>query len=77
MLETITANKNIIYPEYTNTRIQNFDTRWLQMKWIFFVDPKKKTPFIIARELRVNIAENLKKYGIEIPYAHIAITTEE
>ena len=77
LITTINENKKILYKEYTNVRIENFDNRWLQIKAVFFVNPQKKTPFIIARELKPFIVANLKKYGIEIPYPHITLTTEE
>jgi small-conductance mechanosensitive channel len=47
------------------------------MKAVFFSDPKKKSPFLIGRALRPLIAENLKKYGINIPYPHITLSAEE
>ncbi len=76
MIETINAHDKVLYKEYTNTRIENFDTRGLQIKSVFFGDPKKKSPFLIGRELRPIIAANLKKYGINIPYNHMTITAE-
>ena len=77
LIETINAHKNILYKEYTNVRIENFDTRWIQIKSVFFANPKTKSPFLIARDLRPLIAANLKKYGINIPYPHITLSTEE
>lgn len=76
LLETINAHKKVLYKEYTNIRIENFDNRWLQIKSVFFANPKAKSPFLIARELKPIITANLKKYGINIPYPHITLTTE-
>jgi len=77
LIETINAHEKVFYKEYTNVRIENFDERWLQIKSVFFANPKKKSPFMIARDLKPIIAANLKKYGINIPYPHITLTTEE
>lgn len=76
LIETINTHKKILYKEYTNVWVENFDARWLQIKSVFFADPKSKSPFLVARELKPMIAENLKKYGIHIPYPHITITTD-
>ncbi len=77
LIETINAHKKVLYKEYTNVRIENFDSRWLQIKSVFFANPQKKSPFMVARELRPIIIANLKKYGINIPYPHITLTAEE
>jgi len=76
IITTINAHPQVLYHEYTNMRVENFDTRGIQIKWVFFTDPKKKVPFLIARDLRPQIAINLKKYGINIPYPHITLSTE-
>lgn len=77
MIDTINAHEKVFYKEYTNVWIENFDIRWLQIKSVFFANPKKKSPFMVARDLKPKIAENLKKYGINIPYPHITLTAEE
>lgn len=77
LIETINAHTKVLYKEYTNVWIENFDARWLQIKSVFFANPQKKSPFMIARELRPIIIANLKKYGINIPYPHITLSTEE
>jgi small-conductance mechanosensitive channel len=77
LIETINAHEKVLYKEYTNVRIENFDTRGIQIKSVFFANPKKKSPFLIARDLKPLIATNLKKYGIDIPYPHITLSTEE
>lgn len=77
LIETINAHEKVLYKEYTNVWIENFDARWLQIKSVFFGNPKVKSPFMIGRELRPLIAANLKKYGIDIPYPHITLSTEE
>lgn len=76
LLQTINAHKGILYPEYTNTIITTFDTIGIGLKSFFFSDPAKKSPFIIARELKPEILEVFKKYGIKIPYAHMTLTAE-
>lgn len=77
LIETINTHEKVLYKEYTNARIENFDTRGIEMKAVFFGNPKSKSPFLIARALKPLIAENLKKYGINIPYPHITLSTEE
>ena len=76
LIDTINAHEKVLYKEYTNVRIENFDTRGLQIKSVFFANPKTKSPFLIARELRPTIKDNLQKYGINIPYPHITLTAE-
>jgi len=76
IIPTINEHPNVLYKEYTNMRIEDFNKRWIKIQAVFFTDPKKKTPFILWRELQPKIAENLKKYGINIPYPHITLSTE-
>jgi len=76
LIETINANEKVLYKEYTNVWIENFDARGLQIKSVFFGNPKLRSPFMLARELKPIIAANLKKYGINIPYPHITLSTE-
>lgn len=76
IIETINEQANILYKEYTNVRIDNFDTRGMQIKAVFFANPKKQAPLILARKIKPLIAQNLKKYGISIPYPHITLTAE-
>ena len=76
LIETINAHAKVLYKEYTNVRIENFDTRGIQIKSVFFANPNIKSPFMIARDLRPLITANLKKYGINIPYPHITLSTE-
>jgi small-conductance mechanosensitive channel len=77
LIDTINQNPKVLYKEYTNVWIENFDVRWLQIKSVFFANPKSKSPFMIARKLKPIIAANLKKYGINIPYPHITLSTED
>jgi len=77
LIDTINQNPKVLYKEYTNVWIENFDVRWLQIKSVFFANPKSKSPFMIARTLKPIIAANLKKYGINIPYPHITISAED
>lgn len=76
LIETINAHVKVLYKEYTNVWIENFDTRWIQIKSVFFANPQQKSPFVIARELRPIIMANLKKYWINIPYPHITLSAE-
>lgn len=76
IIETINEQKNVLYKEYTNVWIDNFDTRGIQIKAVFFANPKKESPFILGRKIKPLIAQNLKKYGIHIPYSHITLTAE-
>lgn len=76
MIDTINSQPKVLYKEYTNVWIESFDKRWIQIKSVFFGNPKSKSPFMIARDLKPLIAQNLKKYGIEIPYPHITLSTE-
>lgn len=74
--QIIINNKNILYPEYCSIMINNFDTRWMSLKWFFFCNPAKKMPVGISREIKWILYNELKKYGIEIPYKHITLLTE-
>lgn len=76
MIDTINSQPKVLYKEYTNVWIESFDKRWIKIKSVFFGNPNSKSPFMIARDLRPLIAQNLKKYGIEIPYPHITLSTE-
>ena len=77
LIETINAHTKVLYKEYTNVWIENFDARGLQIKSVFFGNPSAKSPFMIARDLKPLVVANLKKYGINIPYPHITLSTEE
>ena len=74
--QEINNNKSILYPEYCSIIIENFDAHWMILKWFFFSNPAKKMPVGLAREIKWWIFNELKKYGIKIPYKHITITTE-
>jgi small-conductance mechanosensitive channel len=76
LLQTINGYKGVLYPEYTNTIITSFDGFGIGLKSFFFSDPHKKSPMIIAREIKPILLENFKKYGIKIPYNHMTLTTE-
>jgi small-conductance mechanosensitive channel len=72
--EIINGDKHVTNKEYTNTIITAFDNRGITFKSIFFSDPAKKAPAIVARDLQPKILETLKKYGIRIPSQHMTIT---
>ncbi len=74
---TINNKKNILYPEYTTILVENFDTAGINIKGLFFVNPGKKSPMIVARDLKSDIFNELKKYGIKVSYPHLVINTEE
>lgn len=74
--DTINANKHVLEKSYTNTIISSFDTFGIWFKSFFFSNPQKKSPMIIARELKPVIFEELKKYGISIPFKHMTITAK-
>lgn len=74
--QIINANNKIIYPEYSSVMIENFDDSGIRIKGFFFSNPAKRTPFLIARDIKWSLFEELKKRGIMIPYKHITITTE-
>ena len=76
IIGTINTHMKVLFKEYTNLWVENFDTRWLQIKSVFFANPQKKSPFMIARELRPIIIANLKRYGIDVPYPHVTLTIE-
>jgi small-conductance mechanosensitive channel len=72
----INSNKYILYPEYTSLFISGFDNIGVIMKACFFTNPAKKTPALIARDLKRKIVTELKKYGISTKYQHLTITKE-
>lgn len=74
--QIINSNNKILYPEYCSIMIERFDSTGIRLKWFFFSNPAKKVPFLIAREIKGLLFEELKKRGIAIPYPHITITTE-
>lgn len=74
--DTINADKHVLEKEYTNTIITWFDNFGIGMKSFFFSNPSKKSPAIVARDLKPTILEVFKKYGIKIPYNHMTITAE-
>jgi small-conductance mechanosensitive channel len=76
LLQTINGYKGVLYPEYTNTIITAFDSFGIGLKSFFFSDPGKKSPLIIARELKPAILEVFRKYGIKTPYNHMTVNTE-
>jgi len=72
----INSNKNILYPEYTTILIDNFDNVGINIKWFFFASPAKKSPSLVARDLKLELFKELKKYWIKPSYSHLTITTE-
>lgn len=74
--QTINQHKNVTQKEYTTTIITWFNTKWINFKSFFFSNPGKKSPAIIARDLKPTILEVFKKYGISIPKNHMTITAE-
>jgi len=75
-IQTINSHKNILYPEYTSILINNFTTSWVELKGFFFVNPAKKSPTIVARDMKSSLFEALKRYGIKVPYPHLSLTVE-
>lgn len=73
--DTINADKHVLQKEYTNTIITWFDNFGIGMKSFFFSNPQKKSPAIVARDLKPTILEVFKKYGIKIPFNHMTITS--
>lgn len=63
---TINEHKRISYKEYTHTIITNFDARGIVFKCFWYADPHKKSPYMMARELRPKIYEAFTKYGIKL-----------
>lgn len=74
--DTINANKYVMEKTYTNTIVTGFDSFGIGIKSFFFSSPQKKSPAIVARDLKPVILEVFKKYGIKIPYNHMTITAE-
>ncbi len=72
--DTINANKYVMEKTYTNTIVTGFDSFGIGIKSFFFSSPQKKSPAIVARDLKPVILEVFKKYGIRIPYNHITVT---
>lgn len=75
-IQTINQSKNILYPEYTNIVINNFTDRGIELKGFFFVNPAKRSPALVARKLKGDIFEAMKRFGIAVPYPHMTLTTE-
>lgn len=73
---SINSQKYILHPEYTTIFINTFNDKWIELKGFFFVDPSKKSPFMATRKIRTLLLEDMKKYGVSIPYPHISLTTE-
>jgi small-conductance mechanosensitive channel len=64
----------VVRPEYASVLINGFNDSGIQITWFFFTDPQKKTPFLVTRELNLQLFEIFKKYGIDIPYSHTTVT---
>ena len=75
-IDTINGNKRILHPEYTSIMINNFTDSGIELKWFFFVNPGKRSPTLVARDLKMSLFETLKRYGIKTPYPHINLTVE-
>lgn len=75
-IDTINRNKYILYPEYTSIMINNFTNSGIEIKGFFFVNPAKKSPIIVARDIKSSLFEELKPYGIKVPYPHLSLTVE-
>lgn len=75
--QIISEEEAIMYPEHSSIMIENFNKSGISIKWFFFSDPKKKMPFIIARNIKWKLFNQLQKYWIHIPYKHIIISTEK
>jgi small-conductance mechanosensitive channel len=75
--DTINNHENILNKNYTKTFIREFNAKWYNFHTIFFLNPKKWTPFVVSSSLRTNINQILKKHGIEFPYEHIVIDIEK
>ncbi len=76
VISTINSHKNILYPEYTSILINNFTNKWIEMKGFFFVNPAKKSPTLVARDIKFLLFDTLKRYGVAVPYPHISLTIE-
>ena len=72
--DTINADKHVLEKTYTNTIVTWFDNFGIGLKTFFFSNPGKKSPAIIARDIKPTILEIFKKYGIKIPSNHMTIT---
>lgn len=75
-VETINKNKHILYPEQTSMMISSFSSAGIELKGLFFVNPAKKSPMIVARWLRTELFDTMKQFGVKIPYPHLCLTTE-
>ena len=73
---SINSQKYILHPEYTTMFINAFNDKWIELKWFFFVDPSKKSPFMATRKIRTLLLADMKKYGVSIPYPHMSLATE-
>jgi small-conductance mechanosensitive channel len=74
--QVINTNKEILYPEEANLVIKNFTTAWITLQGFFFVNPAKRIPFLVGRDLKRDVLEKLRNIGIKLPYPHKTIWVE-
>lgn len=75
--KVIKSTNNLLYPEHSTVVIENFGSKWVQLRWFFFCDPKKKIPIVLKRELKRKFIEELGKHNIKVPYPHMVVSTEQ
>lgn len=78
MLRLINAHNAVAHKDYTSILISWFDTFGMNVKSYFFVDQtiKGASAYTVWRDLKGQIFEEFKKYGISIPYEHLTLTVE-
>jgi small-conductance mechanosensitive channel len=74
--QVINTNKEILYPEEANLVIKNFTTAWITLQGFFFVNPAKRIPFLVGRDLKRDVLEKLRNIGVKLPYPHKTIWVE-
>ncbi len=77
LIQILNNIDGVLHKEYTNIVVTGFDTGGIVIQGFFFVNPQgKRGKILIQREFMKNTLEELKKYGIKIPYNHITLTVE-
>lgn len=76
MMKAIQGHQYVVHSEYASVLINWFSSAGIQISWFFFTDPKKKTPFLVWRDLKRQLFETFIKYGIKVPYPHTTLSTE-
>lgn len=77
LVETTNKHENVINKQFTNVTVSGFDESGIKLKLFFLYNPSMgKTDFVINSDLRPELVQVLRQYGITVPYHHITIDSE-